>query len=116
MEVPARTPPGRIFQTFGRTTRRVKFPYHPPLGRGILRGVPAFIMLALLAALFPTSLLPTTRPSLCCNDGWGMRATHPSPPPSPHQSRNLPASKRALKALQRMVTTLNHQDARLGSP
>src|SRR5918999_4587068 len=88
--------------------------WHRP-GRGILRGVPAFIMLALLAALFPTSLLPTTRPSLCCNDGWGMRATHPSPPPSPHQSRNLPASKRALKALQRMVTTLNGHYVRLGS-
>src|SRR5215213_3691500 len=34
-------------------------------GPGILRGVSAFIMLALLVALFPTSLLPTTRPSLC---------------------------------------------------
>src|SRR5918993_1491365 len=31
---PARAPPGRIFQTFGRTTRRVEYPYHPPLGRG----------------------------------------------------------------------------------
>src|SRR5918997_3507204 len=31
---PARAPPGRPFQTFGRTTRRVEYPYHPPLGRG----------------------------------------------------------------------------------
>jgi hypothetical protein len=46
----------------------------------------------------------------------GMRATHPSPPPSPHQSIKVPASKRALKALQRMLTTLNHQGVRLGSP
>src|SRR5215212_3019193 len=28
-----RGPPGRRFQTFGRTTRRVEYPYHPPLGR-----------------------------------------------------------------------------------
>src|SRR5215208_8107384 len=57
-------------------------------------------------------------PALRCatNAGWGMRATHPPPPPSPHQSTNLPASKRALKALQRILTTPNGQDARLGSP
>src|ERR687889_1532729 len=36
---PARAPPGR-FQTFGRTTRRVEYPYHPPLGRGFR--APAF--------------------------------------------------------------------------
>src|SRR5215204_3416447 len=36
------------------------------------------------------------------------------PPPSPHQSRNLPTSERAVKALQRMLTTLNHQGVRLG--
>src|SRR5829696_5219541 len=45
---PARAPPGRIFQTFGRTTRRVEYPYHPPLGRGFR--APAFILS--LAALY----------------------------------------------------------------
>src|SRR5215217_3912079 len=30
---PLGAPPGRIFQTFGRTTRRIEYPYHPPLGR-----------------------------------------------------------------------------------
>jgi hypothetical protein len=48
--------------------------------------------------------------------GGGGPATHPSPPPSPHQSIKVPASKRPLKALQRMLTTLNHQGVRLGSP
>ncbi len=43
------------------------------------------------------------------------RASHPSPPPSGHQSTNLPASKRALKVLQRMLTTLNGHYVRLGS-
>ena len=45
----------------------------------------------------------------------GRRASHPSPPPSWHQSTHLPASKRVLRALQRRSTTLNGQDARLGS-
>src|SRR5918994_36450 len=55
-------------------------------------------------------------PLLCYNDGWGMRATHPSPPLSWDQSTNLPASNRALKALQRMLTTLNGRGVRFGSP
>jgi hypothetical protein len=41
-----------------------------------------------------------------------QRAAHPSPP----QSTHVPASKLALKALQRMITMLNGQDVRLGSP
>src|SRR5215217_3639322 len=46
----------------------------------------------------------------------GTLASHPPPPPPPHQSTHLPASKRVLKALQRILTTLNGQDVRLGSP
>src|SRR5215212_10116498 len=63
--------------SLGRFTRPFALPrpdkpcsYQDDRVRVILRGVPAFIMLALLAALFPTqahylSLLPITRPSLC---------------------------------------------------
>jgi hypothetical protein len=40
----------------------------------------------------------------------------PVAPPSRHQSTHLPASKRALKTLQRILTTFNGQDVRLGSP
>jgi hypothetical protein len=35
MRVPSLgAPPGRLFQTFGRTTRRVEYSYHPSSGRG----------------------------------------------------------------------------------
>jgi hypothetical protein len=89
--------------------------YQDDQGRGILRRVPAFIMLALLAALFPTSYFYNAALALLQQRRVGdERATHPSPPTSRNQSRNLPTSKRAVKALQRTLTTLNHQGVRLG--
>src|SRR5918995_5534350 len=48
-------------------------------------------------------------------DDGQVASSLPVTPPSPHQSTNLPASKRALKALQRMLTTLNGHYVRLGS-
>jgi hypothetical protein len=47
---------------------------------------------------------------------WGsVGLALPLPPPSRHQSTHLPASKRALKAPQRILTTPNCQDVRFGS-
>src|SRR5829696_5845771 len=72
----------------------------------------------LLAALYPHP--PGRGPSLAATTVGSRGASHPSPPPSPppspHQSTLLPASKRALKTPQRILTTPNGQDARLGSP
>jgi hypothetical protein len=45
-----------------------------------------------------------------------MRATHPSPPLWRHQSTDPTSSKGALKALQRILTTLNGRGVRLASP
>src|SRR5919112_1309594 len=114
---PARAPPGRIFQTFGRATRRLEYPYNPPLGQGILRGLPAFIMLVLLVALFLTSdyFLQRGLRFGATTTGGGGPATHPPPPPTLHQSRYLPASKCALKALQWTLATFKGEGVRFGS-
>src|ERR671912_2703838 len=88
---------GRRYEDLGR------------LGRGFR--APTFILP--LAALLPSFW--STAFALLERRAGSRRASHPSPPPSPHQSTNLPASKRALKALQRMLTTLNGHYVRLGS-
>jgi hypothetical protein len=89
---------GRRYEDLGR------------LGRGFR--APAFILP--LAALPPSSWSAAF--ALLQRRVGSRRASHPSPPPSPHQSTNLPASKRALKELQRKLTTPNGQDVRFGSP
>src|ERR687897_847445 len=88
---------GRRYEDLGR------------LGRGFR--APTFILP--LAALPPSSWSAAF--ALLERRAGSRRASHPSPPPSGHQSTNLPASKRALKALQRMLTTLNGHYVRLGS-
>jgi hypothetical protein len=78
---------------------------------------PPFIMLALLAALFPTSYFYNAAFALLQRRVGEDEEPTRRPlrrPPSAHQSMNLSASKRVLKALQRTLTTLNHQGVRLG--
>src|SRR5215212_5409904 len=86
----------------------------PRPGRGILRG-PSTGLRPFYCRWPRSTHRLGARPSLRCNETGG-EDEQPTrrPPPSRHQSTNLPTSKRALKALQRMLTTLNHQGVRLG--
>src|SRR5215208_637706 len=89
----------RLFEdgVFVGHDRSIRVDWQPPRGRGI--GVSFGV----------------SRPfTLLQRRVGGRLASHPSLPPSWHQSTHLLATKRALKALQQILTTLNASDVRLG--